>query len=41
MFVKIFADMLYSSVWAEDSDTRIVWVTLRPIPPHTGPEKKT
>ena len=28
MFVKIFADMLFSSVWAEDSDTRIVWLTL-------------
>ena len=28
MYVKVFADILQSTVWSEDSDTRIVWLTL-------------
>ena len=28
MYVKLFEDILKSSLWAEDSDTRIVWVTM-------------
>lgn len=28
MYVKLFADLLDSSLWSEDSDTRIVWITL-------------
>lgn len=28
MYVKLFADLLDSSLWSEDSDTRIVWMTL-------------
>lgn len=28
MYVKLFADILQSTVWTEDSDVRIVWITL-------------
>ncbi len=28
MYVKLFSDLLHSSIWTEDSDTRIVWITL-------------
>lgn len=28
MYVKLFSSMLDSSIWAEDADTRVVWVTL-------------
>lgn len=28
MYVKLFEDTLQSSIWAQDSDTRIVWLTL-------------
>ena len=28
MYVKVFSDLLQSSLWCEDSDTRIVWLTL-------------
>ena len=28
MYAKLFADIRQSSIWAEDSDTRIVWITL-------------
>jgi len=27
-FVKLFSDILQSSIWAEDAETRIVWITL-------------
>ena len=28
MYAKLFADIRQSTIWAEDSDTRIVWITL-------------
>lgn len=28
MYVKLFEEIRQSSIWAEDSDTRIVWITL-------------
>lgn len=28
MYVKLFQAILYSSIWDEDSDTRVVWITL-------------
>lgn len=27
-FVKLFSDIIYSSVWQESNETRLVWITL-------------
>ena len=28
MYVKLFSDLLASSIWCEDNETRLVWITL-------------
>ena len=28
MYVKLFSDILQSSLWSEDSDTRVIWITM-------------
>lgn len=34
-FTKLFSDIVTSSIWAEDNETRIVWITLLAI---AGPD---
>lgn len=36
VYTKLFKDILLSSLWAEDSDTRIVWVTLLALADQDG-----
>jgi len=28
MYVKLFSDILQSSLWSEDSDTKVIWITM-------------
>jgi len=41
MFVKLFADLMDSSLWSESSDTRIVWITLLMMADETGLVRST
>lgn len=35
-FTKLFGDILSSTVWLEDSDTRVVWITMLAMADATG-----
>jgi hypothetical protein len=36
MYVKLFSSILQSSIWAEDADTRVVWITMLALADQDG-----
>jgi hypothetical protein len=41
MYVKVFTDILQSSLWCEDSDTRVVWITMLALANQDGIVRST